>query len=119
MILTLEQARRKTVEACQAALTKRGVAVLVVPADLANAASRDAPPYAIHARRPVIRPSDADLDEIAAILNKSEAITIYLGAGCAGAHDDALLPFRWAWHNRASACSPRRGSAPRLLWRFS
>jgi len=31
-ILTPEQARRKTVAACQAALTKRGVAVLVVPA---------------------------------------------------------------------------------------
>jgi len=85
MILTPEQARRKTVAACQAALTKRGVAVLVVPADIANAASHDEPPYAVHARRPLIRPSDADLDEIAAILNKSDAITIYAGAGCAGA----------------------------------
>ena len=36
MIVTAEQARRKTVAACQAALTKRGVAVLVVPADVAN-----------------------------------------------------------------------------------
>src|ERR1700688_3197995 len=90
MILTPEQARRKTVAACQAALTKRGVAVLVVPADVANAASHDEPPYAVHARRPVIRPSDADLDEIAAILNKSEAITIYAGAGCAGAHDEVV-----------------------------
>ena len=90
MILTPEQARRKTVAACQAALTKRGVAVLVVPADVANAAAHDEPPYAVHARRPLIRPSDADLDEIAAILNKSEAITIYAGAGCAGAHDEVV-----------------------------
>src|SRR6266700_2465334 len=45
MILTPEQARRKTVAACQAALTKRGVAVLVVPADVANAASHDEAPY--------------------------------------------------------------------------
>src|SRR5258708_3993289 len=90
MVITPEQARRKTVAACQAALTKRGVAVLVVPADVANAASHDEPPYAVHTRRPVIRPSDADLDEIAAILNKSEAITIYAGAGCAGAHDEVV-----------------------------
>jgi pyruvate dehydrogenase (quinone) len=89
-ILTPEQARRKTVAACQAALTKRGVAVLVVPVDVANAASHDEPPYAVHARRPLIRPNDADLDEIAAILNKSEAITIYAGAGCAGAHDEVV-----------------------------
>src|SRR5205807_6085116 len=90
MIVTPEQARRKTVAACQAALTKRGVAVLVVPADVANATSHEEAPYAVHARRPLIRPSDADLDEIAAILNKSDAITIYAGAGCAGAHDEVV-----------------------------
>src|SRR5713101_4151432 len=90
MNLTPEQARRKAVAACQAALTRRGVAVLIVPADVANAASHDEAPYAVHARRPLIRPSDADLDEIAAILNKSDAITIYAGAGCAGAHDEVV-----------------------------
>jgi pyruvate dehydrogenase (quinone) len=89
-IVTPEQARRKTVAACQAALTKRGVAVLVVPADIANAAAKEEPPYAVHARRPLIRPSDGDLDEMAAILNKSHAITIYTGAGCAGAHDEVV-----------------------------
>src|SRR5277367_4705569 len=89
-ILTPEQARRKTVAACQAALTKRGVAVLVVPADVANAAAHDELPYTVHARRPLVRPSDADLDEIAALLNSSKAITIYAGAGCAGAHDEVV-----------------------------
>jgi pyruvate dehydrogenase (quinone) len=90
MILTQEQARRKTVAACKAALTRRGVAVLVVPVDVANAAAHDEPPYAVHARRPLIRPSDADIDEIAAILNKSRAIAIYGGAGCAGTHDEVV-----------------------------
>src|ERR1700757_1156155 len=90
MILTPEQARRKTVAACQAALTKRGVAVLIVPADISNAAAHEERPYTVHARQPVIRPSDADLDEIAAILNHSDAITIYAGAGCAGAHDEVV-----------------------------
>jgi pyruvate dehydrogenase (quinone) len=90
MILTPEHARRKTVAACQAALTKRGVAVLVVPADVANAASHDEAPYAVHARQPIVRPSDADLDAIAAILNKNAAVTIYAGAGCAGAHDEVV-----------------------------
>jgi pyruvate dehydrogenase (quinone) len=90
MILTPEQARRKTVAACQAALTRRGVAVLVVPVDVANAAAHSERPYAVHVRRPLIRPSDADLDEIADILNKSKVITIYAGAGCAGAHDEVV-----------------------------
>jgi pyruvate dehydrogenase (quinone) len=90
MIITPEQARRKTVAACQAALTQRGVAVLVVPADVANAAIAHERPYAVHARLPLIRPTDTDLDEIARILNKSEGITIYAGAGCAGAHDELV-----------------------------
>src|SRR5260370_4735548 len=77
MIVTPEQARRKAVAACQAALTERGVAVLVVPADVANAAAADELPYALHARRPLVRPSDADLHEIATILNNREARTIY------------------------------------------
>jgi pyruvate dehydrogenase (quinone) len=89
-ILTPEQARRKTVAACQAALTKRGVAVLIVPADLSNAPAHHELPYAVHARRPIVRPADADLDEIAAILNKADAITIYAGAGCEGAHDEVV-----------------------------
>jgi len=90
MILTPEHARRKTVAACQAALTKRGVAVLVVPADVANAPAHEEPPYAVHVSRPLVRPSDADLDQIATVLNESEAITIYAGAGCAGAHDEVV-----------------------------
>src|SRR3954447_6256666 len=36
MILTPEQARRKTVAACQAALTRRGVAALSVAGDISN-----------------------------------------------------------------------------------
>src|SRR3954465_4624197 len=44
-ILTPEQARRKTVAACQAALTRRGVAVLVVPGDISNAPAPPEPPH--------------------------------------------------------------------------
>jgi pyruvate dehydrogenase (quinone) len=90
MILTPEQARRKTVAACQAALTRRGVAVLVLPVDISNAAAHDELPYAVHVPHPLIRPSDAELDAIAAILNKGKAITVYAGAGCEGAHDEVV-----------------------------
>src|SRR5437016_1590860 len=71
MIVTPEQARRKTVAACQAALTKRGVAVLVVPADVANAPAHDEPPYTVHTRQPIVRPNEADLDAIAVFLTKA------------------------------------------------
>jgi pyruvate dehydrogenase (quinone) len=89
-ILTPEQARRKTVAACQAALTRRGVAVLVVPADVADAPAHHERPYSVHVPRPLIRPNDAELDEIAKLLNRGDAITIYAGAGCDGAHDEVV-----------------------------
>jgi pyruvate dehydrogenase (quinone) len=89
-ILTPEQARRKTVAACQAALTRRGVAVLVVPADVADAAAHHERPYSVHLPRPLVRPNDAELDEIARLLNLGDAITIYAGAGCDGAHDEVV-----------------------------
>lgn len=85
MILTPDQARRKMVAACQAALSRRGVAVIVVPADIAMAAAADELPYAVQISDPVVRPSDEDLDAMAAILNDSAKITIYAGAGCEGA----------------------------------
>jgi pyruvate dehydrogenase (quinone) len=90
MMLTPEHARRLTVMACQAAIAKRGVAVLVVPVDVADSVAVDEPPFAIHVNRPVIRPSDEDLDEIASILGEGENITIYAGAGSAEAHDEVI-----------------------------
>jgi pyruvate dehydrogenase (quinone) len=90
MIHTPEQARRKTVIACQTALAKRGVAVLIVPADISASVVDDSIPYAVHVARPVTRPNDADLAEIAEILNESENVVLYGGSGCQGAHQEIL-----------------------------
>src|ERR1700683_4324139 len=77
MIYTPEQARRKTVIACQAALAKRGVAVLIVPADVSASSVHNDVPFSVHVSKPVTRPSDADLSEIANILNEGGKIAIY------------------------------------------
>jgi pyruvate dehydrogenase (quinone) len=90
MVLTPEQARRLTVMACQAAITRRGVAVLILPVDVADSAVVEELPFNVHAKRPVIRPSEADLDQMAALLHTGTNVTIYAGAGCAGAHDEVV-----------------------------
>lgn len=90
MILNPEQARRKTVAACQAALAKQGVAVLIVPADVSSAAAANELPYSVHVSKPIIRPNDNELDQIAAILNEGSNITIYGGSGCMGAQDEVM-----------------------------
>ena len=90
MIYTPAQARRKTAIACQTALAKRGVAVLIVPADVSASVVHDDIPYAPHVAKPIVRPSDADLVEIAEILNSTEKIAVYGGSGCEGAHKEIL-----------------------------
>ncbi|EAT09288.1 pyruvate dehydrogenase (cytochrome) [Sphingomonas sp. SKA58] len=89
-IRTPAQARRKTAMAAQAALAKKGVAVLIVPADIASAKAPDEPPFAVHLAEPVIRPTDIDLDRIAARLNEGKKIAIYGGSGCEGGHDQLV-----------------------------
>jgi pyruvate dehydrogenase (quinone) len=90
MVLIPEQARRLTVAACQAALTRRGVAVLILPVDVADSPASEELPYRVHTNVPVVRASDADLDEMARLLEQGSNITIYAGAGCAGAHDEIV-----------------------------
>jgi pyruvate dehydrogenase (quinone) len=76
--------------ACQAALTKHGVAVLIVPVDVADSDAVDEPPFTVQVSRPVVRPSDQELDEIAALLAEGDNITIYAGAGCRDARDEVI-----------------------------
>lgn len=80
------QARRMATLAAQAALTKRGVAVLVLPGDVAATEVEEGPAYSVHAPAPVTRPSDAELDRIAGAINGGNRIAVYAGAGCEHAH---------------------------------
>lgn len=84
------QARRKAAMAAQAALAKRGVAVLVLPVDVSMQKAPEQPAFSVHLAKPVTRPSDAELDRIADILNSSNRFAIYGGSGCEGAHDEIV-----------------------------
>lgn len=89
-IRTPAQARRMTAMAAQAALAKKGVAVLIVPADVASASAPKEPAFTVHRTRPVIRPSDMEIDQIAAALGHGKKVAIYGGSGCEGAHDQVV-----------------------------
>ncbi|MDX6345893.1 MAG: hypothetical protein QOF84_683 [Streptomyces sp.] len=77
--------------AVRTAVEKRGVSVLVVPGDVLTASiDRETRASVIRATAPVARPSDAELDTAADLLNRSERVTVLAGAGCAGAHDQVV-----------------------------
>ena len=84
------QAGRIVAMACQAAITRRGVAVVVLPADISQAEVEAVPAFATHAVAPVLRPSDAELQRMAALLGEGRRIAIYAGSGCADAHDEVV-----------------------------
>jgi len=79
-------------KAIRAAIGYRGVAVVVLPGDIALT-TVDAPisaPAGLSIRSARVVPADADLDALAEILNASERTTMLCGRGCAGAHDQLV-----------------------------
>ena len=77
--------------AIQNAIGLNGVAVISLSGDVAmESITDDELEHRLFLNRPVTRPADADLQQLAALINQSKKVTLLCGAGCAGAHD-ALL----------------------------
>jgi pyruvate dehydrogenase (quinone) len=77
--------------AMRTAIAKRGVAVIVIPGDIAlRECSEAALSLGIHGSAPLIRPSDKEVLKAAEILNGARKVTILGGAGCEGAHAELV-----------------------------
>ena len=79
--------------AIREAVGKRGVAVVVLPGDVAVAACSAAPlakAGGLLPPRPVVTPAADELENLAGLLNGDGRVTILCGSGCAGAHADLL-----------------------------
>ncbi|CAO3436526.1 Pyruvate dehydrogenase (quinone) (EC 1.2.5.1) [Azospirillum endophyticum] len=88
-VRTADHAEKLAVMAAQAAIFQRGVAVLILPSDVAAEHAKKIG-HRVHRSYPVIRPADHELREIAAVLNDGGRVAIYAGAGCEGAHDQVV-----------------------------
>ncbi|QGH70259.1 ubiquinone-dependent pyruvate dehydrogenase [Pseudactinotalea sp. HY158] len=75
--------------AMRAALSKRGVAVLVIPGDV-GLAELSAEAERISATRACVVPHPEELAAAAAALDAGERVTILAGAGCEGAHGELI-----------------------------
>ncbi len=88
-----DQMPRVLEEAIRAAVGQRGVAVIVISGDTALKVAIDAPVPKVAGllpARPLVRPVDGDLDQLATLLNSSSRVTLLCGSGCAGAHEELL-----------------------------
>jgi len=91
MVSQPEQMPRVLEIAMQTALSKRGVAVIALPGDVAlRDAIEQAPRLRFAEPKPTVCPSDDEINLLAEVLGRSERITILAGAGCAGVHDELI-----------------------------
>ncbi|HUA56437.1 MAG TPA: ubiquinone-dependent pyruvate dehydrogenase [Candidatus Sulfotelmatobacter sp.] len=77
--------------AIRQAVGKRGVAVVVIPGDVAlEPAPAGMIPLSLVPPEPTIVPKRAELQALADLLNNAQRVTLLCGSGCAGAHDQLL-----------------------------
>jgi pyruvate dehydrogenase (quinone) len=89
-IRTPAHAKRITAMAAQAAITKGGVAVIILPVDLSKESAVDEPHFSVHLPQPQTRPSETEMNRIAEIINDGKKVAIYAGSGCEGAHGQLM-----------------------------
>jgi len=91
MVSTEKQMPRLLQIAMQTAVSRGGVSVLVLPGDVATLKmTNESLEHRIFTARPAVQPSPSDLRSLVELLNGSDRITLFCGAGCAGAHKEVL-----------------------------
>jgi pyruvate dehydrogenase (quinone) len=77
--------------AIQHAISMKGVAVMSLSGDVAmQNIENDELEHPLFMNRPLTRPSDADLRQVADMINQAQKVTLLCGAGCAGAHESLI-----------------------------
>jgi len=79
--------------AIRAAVGQRGVAVIVVPGDVAlrQAVEREiSSAQSLLPARPLVTPAAAEIDALAQLLGGAAKVTLFCGRGCAGVHDELM-----------------------------
>ena len=90
-VINPEQVRAVVTTAIMTAVVDKGPTLISIPGDIAAA---DAPAHADHGftipAEPMMRPSDADMDKLAAMIKAANKVAIFGGDGCRDARDEVL-----------------------------
>ena len=76
--------------AMRVAVAQRGVAVVVIPGDIALQPLDIKPPKWLLPSLPVVNAEQDQIQALADLLNEGKRVTLFCGAGCAGAHDEVI-----------------------------
>ncbi|MET9126620.1 MULTISPECIES: pyruvate dehydrogenase [unclassified Streptomyces] len=77
--------------AIQHAIGQSGVSVVSLPGDIAAApAPEKTVETALVTSRPGVRPADAEIDRLVALIDEADRVTLFCGSGTAGAHTEVM-----------------------------
>jgi pyruvate dehydrogenase (quinone) len=90
-VVTPKQMPHNLRVAIQTAIGRRGVSVVVLPGDLAAEESGGPTvPTAMVTEPSPVRPAPEQVQALAEAINAARTVTLFCGAGCAGAHDEVM-----------------------------
>jgi pyruvate dehydrogenase (quinone) len=90
LVSNIEHLPRILERAIRVAVGERGVAVVVIPGDIALKTTEAPTPRWTIPNPPIVRPGDADLAALASLLDAGSKVAMMCGAGCAGAHAEII-----------------------------
>ncbi|MER5785889.1 pyruvate dehydrogenase [Streptomyces mobaraensis] len=91
LVSTPQQMPRVLRTGIQNAIGRGGVGVIVLPGDVAGEpAAAPTGDHALVTTRPSVRPGDAEIDALARMVDEAGKVTLFCGAGTAGAHDEVM-----------------------------
>jgi pyruvate dehydrogenase (quinone) len=85
-----DQLPQVLLRAMRVAVAQRGVAVVVLPGDIALQPLDKPVPRWLVPSPPVVVPAKDQLEALSTLLNAGKRVTLFCGAGCAGAHDEVI-----------------------------
>src|SRR6266550_2285818 len=85
-----DQLPQVLLRAMRVAVGQRGVAVVVIPGDVALGPLAKPLPKWLLPSAPTVRPNDDELQRLADLLNDGSRATLFCGAGCTGAHNEVV-----------------------------
>jgi len=85
-----EQARSVINTAILTALLEKGPTVISIPGDIASADVADYSAEITIPNPPLLRPSDADLNQLVKMIDDAKTVAIFGGDGCRDAHDEVV-----------------------------
>ncbi len=90
LVSSAQQLPQVLARAMRVAVARRGVAVVVIPGDVALRPMETRVPNWLLPDPPMVVPDMAQINTLAALLDGASRVTLLCGAGCAGAHDQVV-----------------------------